>query len=121
MSWPSRWGLSIFDASSVSVIRFLGPLSLIVSINPVLHLGRADALKRIVLPQPNPHPPGSNPSCNPESQKAISRAWTLSSAYMVTQNHPGEVGAMIARLGEHLECAECRRSLEERVSRLVRD
>ncbi|CUA78241.1 hypothetical protein RSOLAG22IIIB_13020 [Rhizoctonia solani] len=86
-----------------------------------LHLGRADALKRIVLPQPNLHPPESNPHCDSESQKCIQRAWTLASAYIISQNHPGEVNDVVSLLGTRVECTECGRSLQERISRLVND
>ncbi|CAE6523930.1 unnamed protein product [Rhizoctonia solani] len=86
-----------------------------------LHLGRADALRRIVLPQPNLHPPESSPRCNAEAQKGIQRAWALASAYIIAQNHPGEINDVISLLGARVECTECGRSLQERISRLVHD
>ncbi|KAH7338301.1 hypothetical protein B0J17DRAFT_661914 [Rhizoctonia solani] len=86
-----------------------------------LHLGRADALKRIVLPLPNLHPPQSNPRCDFEAQKSIQRAWTLASAYIIAQNHPGEINNVVSLLDTRVECAECGRSLQERISRLVHD
>ncbi|EUC59270.1 40S ribosomal protein S14 [Rhizoctonia solani AG-3 Rhs1AP] len=86
-----------------------------------LHLGRADALKRIVLPQPNLHPPESNSQCDSESQKGIQRAWALASAYIISQNHPGEINDVVSLLGTHIKCTECGRSLQERISRLVHD
>ncbi|CAE7200384.1 unnamed protein product [Rhizoctonia solani] len=86
-----------------------------------LHLGRADALKRVVLPQPNLHPSESNPRCGPEIQKGIQRAWALASAYIIAQNHPGDVNEMVSLLGAPIECTECTRSLQERISRLVYD
>ncbi|KAH7338302.1 hypothetical protein B0J17DRAFT_706669 [Rhizoctonia solani] len=87
----------------------------------VLHLGRADALKRIVLPQPNLHPPDSNSKCNSETQKSVQRAWTLVSAYIIAQNHPDDVGDVVSLLDTRIECTECSRSLQERISRLVHD
>ncbi|CCO32604.1 hypothetical protein RSOLAG1IB_10153 [Rhizoctonia solani AG-1 IB] len=65
-----------------------------------LHLGREDALRRVVMPQPNFHPPESNPKCDVESQKRIQRAWTLASAYVVAQNH---LGGMNELAGTHFE------------------
>ncbi|KAJ1305179.1 hypothetical protein OPQ81_000210 [Rhizoctonia solani] len=87
----------------------------------VLHFGRADALRRVVLPLPNLHPPESNERCNAEAQKGLQRAWTLASAYIIAQNHPGEVNDLVSLLGARVECTECCRSLQERISRLVQD
>ncbi|KDN46919.1 hypothetical protein RSAG8_03996, partial [Rhizoctonia solani AG-8 WAC10335] len=86
-----------------------------------LHLGRADALKRIVLPQPNLHLPESNPQCDSEIQKGIQRAWTLASSHIIVQNHSGGVNDMVSLLGAGVKCTECGRSLQERISRLVHD
>ncbi|KAJ1305178.1 hypothetical protein OPQ81_000209 [Rhizoctonia solani] len=86
-----------------------------------LHLGRADALRRIVLPLPNLHPPESNAKCDAEAQKSIQRAWTLASAYIIAQNHPGDVNNVVSFLGTRVECTDCGRSLQERISRLVHD
>ncbi|EUC59271.1 40S ribosomal protein S14 [Rhizoctonia solani AG-3 Rhs1AP] len=86
-----------------------------------LHLGRADALRRIALPLPSLHPPETNDRCNAEAQKGIQRAWTLASAYIIAQSHPGEVNSVVSLLGARVECTECTRSLQERISRLVHD
>ncbi|CAE6464505.1 unnamed protein product [Rhizoctonia solani] len=63
-----------------------------------LHLGRADALRRIVLPLPNLHPPGTNDRCNAETQKGVQRAWTLASAYIIAQSYPGDVNGVVSLL-----------------------
>ncbi|KAF8754737.1 hypothetical protein RHS01_06030 [Rhizoctonia solani] len=86
-----------------------------------LHLGRADALRRIILPLPNLHPPEESTRCSIDAQKGILRAWTLASAYMIAQNHPGDIQDMVSLLGTHVECTTCGRSLQERISRLVHD
>ncbi|KDN46921.1 hypothetical protein RSAG8_03998, partial [Rhizoctonia solani AG-8 WAC10335] len=86
-----------------------------------LHLGRADALRRIVLPPPSLHPPDTNNRCNSEAQKGIQRAWTLASAYIIAQKYPGEVNRVVSLLDTRVECTECGRSLQERISRLVHD
>lgn len=86
-----------------------------------LHFGRADALRRIILPLPNLHPPETSARCDTEAQKGLQRAWTLASAYIIAQNHPGEVNDIVSLLGARVECVECGRSLQERISRLVHD
>ncbi len=52
-----------------------------------LHMGRADALKRILLPPPHPHPPTL--WCDFEEQKRLARAWALASAYLAWEARPG--------------------------------
>jgi hypothetical protein len=45
-----------------------------------LHFGRAEALKRLLLAPPHPHPP--TPQCDFSEQKKLTRAWALASAYL---------------------------------------
>lgn len=52
-----------------------------------LHFGRSDALKRILLSPPHPHPP--TPSCDFADQKKLTRAWALASAYLAWDARPG--------------------------------
>lgn len=52
-----------------------------------LHFGRAEALKRILLPPPHPHAP--TPSCDFSDQKKLTRAWALASAYLAWDTRPG--------------------------------
>ncbi|KAG8732686.1 hypothetical protein FRC11_011581, partial [Ceratobasidium sp. 423] len=42
-----------------------------------LHLGRADALKRLLYPPPVPHIASPDPNCGPETQSAVLRIWAL--------------------------------------------
>lgn len=52
-----------------------------------LHMGRVDALKRILLPPPPPHPPTQR--CGFDEQKKLTRAWALASAYLAWDARPG--------------------------------
>ncbi|KAH0839997.1 hypothetical protein J3R83DRAFT_957 [Lanmaoa asiatica] len=53
-----------------------------------LHFGRADALKRLLVPPPHPHPP--TPTCDYSEQKKLTRAWALASAYLAWDARPGK-------------------------------
>jgi hypothetical protein len=53
-----------------------------------LHFGRSDALKRILLPPPHPHPATS--FCDFAEQKKLTRAWALASAYLAWDARPGK-------------------------------
>ncbi len=52
-----------------------------------LHFGRSDALKRVLLPPPNPHAPTT--LCDLAEQKKLTRAWALASAYLAWDARPG--------------------------------
>jgi len=53
-----------------------------------LHLGRVEALKRLLLPPPQSHAPTAN--CDFTEQKKLTRAWALASAYLAWDVRPGE-------------------------------
>ena len=53
-----------------------------------LHLGRVEALKRLLLPPPQAHGPSAN--CDFTEQKKLTRAWALASAYLAWDVRPGE-------------------------------
>jgi len=53
-----------------------------------LHLGRSEALKRLLLPPPHPHAPTQE--CDFTEQKKLTRAWALASAYLAWDARPGE-------------------------------
>ncbi len=53
-----------------------------------LHLGRVEALKRLLLPPPQPHVP--TPTCDFSEQKKLTRAWALASAYLAWDVRPGK-------------------------------
>ncbi len=106
-----------------------------------LHLGRLDALKRLLLPPPHPHPPTQR--CDFTEQKKLTRAWALASAYLAWDARPGthspselrgisnvltclssdlSTSAMesaLCPLADHLACDICKRSLADRVKQLV--
>jgi hypothetical protein len=105
-----------------------------------LHLGRVEALKRLLLPPPLPHAPTAN--CDFTEQKKLTRAWALASAYLAWDVKPGELlggshrmDASLTRrpidlptqaiemamrpLGEYLVCDQCNQLLRERIDKLI--
>ncbi|KAI9062532.1 hypothetical protein FKP32DRAFT_1593178 [Trametes sanguinea] len=86
-----------------------------------LHLGRLDALKRVLLPPPHPHP--STESCDFTEQKKLTRAWALASSYLAWEAHPAmSTSAMesaLLRLADDLPCQMCKAALAERVKQLI--
>jgi hypothetical protein len=107
-----------------------------------LHLGRVEALKRLLLPPPQPHVPTAY--CDFTEQKKLTRAWALASAYLVWDVRPGETLAVprhvdgsinvnaaptdlsthaietaLRPLGDYLSCDQCKRLLSERINKLV--
>lgn len=52
-----------------------------------LHLGRNDALKRLLLSPPSLH--GPLPGCDFTEQKKLTRAWALATAYLAWDARPG--------------------------------
>jgi hypothetical protein len=53
-----------------------------------LHLGRNDALKRLLLSPPALH--GPTPQCDFTEQKKLTRAWALATAYLAWDARPGQ-------------------------------
>ncbi|KAI0638007.1 hypothetical protein C8Q77DRAFT_1153697 [Trametes polyzona] len=86
-----------------------------------LHLGRLDALKRLLLPPPHPHPPTGN--CDFTEQKKLTRAWALASAYLAWDARPdlstSAMESALCPLADHLTCHICKRSLADRVKQLI--
>jgi len=52
-----------------------------------LHFGRCEALKRVLLAPPHPHPPTA--TCDFTEQKRLTRAWALAAAYLAWEARPG--------------------------------
>ncbi|KAG6890263.1 hypothetical protein C0992_002529 [Termitomyces sp. T32_za158] len=86
-----------------------------------LHFGRSDALKRILLSPPHPHPP--TPSCDFSDQKKLTRAWALASAYLAWDARPdlstSTMESALRPLEEHLGCEDCKAALQTRIRTLV--
>ncbi|EIN09697.1 hypothetical protein PUNSTDRAFT_133472 [Punctularia strigosozonata HHB-11173 SS5] len=86
-----------------------------------LHLGRTDALKRLLLAPPEQHPP--SPVCSTGEQMKLTRAWALACAYIGWDSKPSltasEIRAAMNPLADGLVCAQCRMAFRERVSTLV--
>ncbi|EIW80463.1 hypothetical protein CONPUDRAFT_125253 [Coniophora puteana RWD-64-598 SS2] len=86
-----------------------------------LHLGRTDALKRILLQPPHPHAPTL--TCSFEDQGRVSRAWALASAYLAWDARPDlsmvALQAALAPLGEKVRCSLCREGLQERLKNVI--
>ncbi|KAH9062246.1 hypothetical protein EDB87DRAFT_330577 [Lactarius vividus] len=86
-----------------------------------LHLGRVEALKRLLLPPPQPHVPTS--TCDFSEQKKLTRAWALASAYLAWDVRPDlsthAIEAALRPLGDYLACDSCKQLLRERVNTLV--
>ncbi|KAF8655250.1 hypothetical protein AX16_003153 [Volvariella volvacea WC 439] len=86
-----------------------------------LHFGRADALKRVLLPPPHPHPP--TPQCDMTEQKKLTRAWALASAYLAWDARPdlstSTMESALRPLADHLTCEQCQATLQERIENLI--
>lgn len=106
-----------------------------------MHLGRIEALKRLLLPPPQSHP--ATPECDFLEQKKLTRAWALASAYLAWDARPGVyastrhelvlIGWMYAvtdlsaatiesalfSLNEHLSCEQCQTALRDRIKQLI--
>ncbi|KAH7879744.1 uncharacterized protein C8R40DRAFT_1165988 [Lentinula edodes] len=86
-----------------------------------LHMGRVDALKRLLLQPPPPHAPIRG--CAFADQRTLTRAWALASAYVAWDARPdiskGFLESALTPLAEHLTCELCKKSLNERIRDLV--
>jgi len=86
-----------------------------------LHIGRSDALKRLLLQPPHPHAP--TPWCDFTDQKTLTRAWALASAYLAWDARPdlstGFLESALSPLAEHLSCDLCKQGLNDRIQNLI--
>ncbi|EKM59805.1 uncharacterized protein PHACADRAFT_250538 [Phanerochaete carnosa HHB-10118-sp] len=86
-----------------------------------LHLGRVDALKRLLLPPPQGHP--ATLDCDFVEQKKLTRAWALASAYLAWDARADlsttAIEVALRPLADHLSCHICRASLHERIKVLL--
>jgi hypothetical protein len=58
-----------------------------------MHLGRAEALRKILLPPPYPHTPTL--ACDSKQQNNLTRAWTLASASLAWDARAGVFGDVV--------------------------
>ncbi|KAL0955467.1 hypothetical protein HGRIS_001709 [Hohenbuehelia grisea] len=82
-----------------------------------LHLGRAEALKRIVEAPPPVHAPTR--LCGADEQQRLSRAWMLAVAYLSWDARADVPVSMLdsalRTLGDHLDCHLCQYNLRDRI------
>lgn len=87
-----------------------------------LHLGRSDALKRVLLPPPHSHAPTT--FCDLTEQKRLTRAWALASAYLAWDARPdlstSTMESALRSLSQHLSCEQCQETLDGRIKNLVK-
>ncbi|VDC04125.1 unnamed protein product [Peniophora sp. CBMAI 1063] len=86
-----------------------------------LHLGRVEALKRLLLPPPGPHPPADE--CTLRAQRQLNRAWTTVVAEMTWTLSAGITVSMLDKRFKPVEkdftSAECRKYLLCRIQELL--
>lgn len=91
-----------------------------------LHLGRAEALKRILVKPFEAHPaglPGS--TCTEDDRSAMGRAWGLVTAYILslpsTQNMSvGSLSSTYGSLMGSVKCQRCKEQLGRTIDEIVR-
>jgi len=86
-----------------------------------LHLGRADALKRLLLPLPDFH--GPTPTCGLEERGKLMRAWSLATASLAWDARPdllpGTIQSVLGSLWDILSCQTCRIGIQTTVKTIV--
>jgi len=108
-----------------------------------LHLGRNEALKKLLIAPPTPHDP--TPQCGFVEQQKLSRAWGLATAYLVWDARPGlsrrrvslkrvaihspccrlsdlsttAISSALDTLQDRLSCQLCQNDLKERVKEII--
>jgi len=88
-----------------------------------LHLGRAEALKRILVTPFEPHPSNQG-TCDAEDQKALNRAWGLVTAYVLSTSgiqsvSIGMLKSTYGPLGSSVRCVRCKGLLEDQLQRVI--
>ncbi|KAJ6476493.1 hypothetical protein C8R47DRAFT_1187104 [Mycena vitilis] len=86
-----------------------------------LHLGRSEALKRVLGPLPDQHPP--SPACGFAAQRQLSRAWALATASLAWDIRPDmsthTLEASLRPLADHLSCEQCTAALNDCITHLI--
>ncbi|KAH7919714.1 hypothetical protein BV22DRAFT_1022514 [Leucogyrophana mollusca] len=87
----------------------------------LLHFGRIEALKRLLMPPPHPHP--ATPTCPFTAQSKVVRAWTLMAAYLIwdcgVDLSTETIKSIMGPMADHIQCPICRDSLKSRMQTLV--
>ncbi|TFK62619.1 hypothetical protein BDN72DRAFT_382746 [Pluteus cervinus] len=82
-----------------------------------LHLGRFNALKRVLLTPPHPHPPSKE--CTFVDQRNLTRSWALVSAYLAWDARADlsthSMKLAFKPLIENLACELCQESLDHKL------
>ncbi|TFK83994.1 hypothetical protein K466DRAFT_239884 [Polyporus arcularius HHB13444] len=100
----------------------------VVKIGPIylrrlffLHLGRLEALRRLLLPQPHLHP--STTTCDFADQKRLARAWILASGHLAWGDRPdisaSAIESVLQPLANYLTCQLCKTNLMECIKQLI--
>ena len=80
-----------------------------------------DQLKRLLVVPPPPHAPTQ--ICDFTEQKAVTRAWSLATAYLTWEARPdlsaSTIEATLHPLADHLTCDQCRAMLLDRIREVV--
>lgn len=115
---PHLLNFSLSNISDADAIK-MGPIYLKKMF--FLHLGRVDALKRLLLPPPAGHAPTRD--CGYYEQQRLTRAWALASAYLAWDARPDlstvTIESALGPLGQHLACDQCKAALQERIKQLI--
>jgi hypothetical protein len=108
-----------------------------------LHLGRNQALKRLLFQPPALH--GPTPECDFAQQKKLTRAWALAASYLAWDVRPGlshhevwssrtliysshhrpsdlstsAINSTLGSLQEHITCQLCLNNLSQRVKQMI--
>ncbi|EJD36564.1 hypothetical protein AURDEDRAFT_174344 [Auricularia subglabra TFB-10046 SS5] len=88
-----------------------------------LHLGRVEALKRLLAAPPAVH--AGTPQCDGVQQQKMQRAWSLATAAIIhdarADTSTQAIEATLGPLLTHLWCTDCRKALKERIQMLLAD
>lgn len=88
-----------------------------------LHLGRIEALKRLLVSPPATHAPTK--TCSYTDQQAVARAWALAAAYLSWEARAdtsmSTISSTFTSIGGKLSCDGCQTALDIRVRSLLRD
>jgi len=86
-----------------------------------LHLGRIEALKKLLFISPANHEPTA--LCQESDQSNVARAWSWAISYFIQEARPDitreNIENALLPLRDHLWCDKCRDNLTERIDSLT--